>query len=880
MRSMKKNFVSIVLCTLLISTTLSFFFQIDTTTDTYQTYFTSSNTNALPLSDGQSTSWPMHRFGPDQTASTSPAPASGGIVWYKENIDPDHTTPTVSGFVYSFVTSPSKGIQRFNTDTGAEDASWFISLTSIPTYGTVTIDNDFLYFGDANHNVYCYQISTAVKLWENELDNQLTAPAMIVDNLLYIGDLAGTFYCLEATTGDIEWSYDTEGVLRGSPAIVNDKVYIGSGSKTFYCFDATPDDNNDGIVDELDTDEGLSEMGLDATYDLIWKVSGFSEVILSSPAIAQNKVLFGSGLHLWCYDAITGELVWMSTELEGNVLTSPAVANDEVYIISLYGHVYAFDIDSSSYYLQPKWDQDLGGFDGKSSVVEADGKVFVGLLNAVYCLDATNDGALLWSATTESNVRSSPVIAEGFLFIATQHELYCIGRANQAPVTPTIPSGVATGFVLTSYTFTSSTTDPDGNPIQYRFKWGDGITSTWSTPSADHQWDTAGTYEITVQAKDSYGAASQWSLPHTITISESASEYQLQLSAPDSVTEGSDFIVTVTASDTPIENAFVTFGGQSDYTNSEGMVTFSAPEVETNTDFLITAGKNGYQSVSLEILVIDTAKEKDAWIYGAVYDSSGIALEGVSICIDTSGYSNDCYTTDAAGEFVIGILSGSYIIRVSKTGYEQVNTAVNINSYEAKELAFSLEKKASTPSSQQDALEYLIDDKINTRDIGVKMTITSSSQDVQIYNEKVSIDSLQSKKDSISFQVSAPKGTDGDTIAIRLDSTALSDLSNPQLYYDGEPLTKVGFNDLLNVEDQITEALWTSVLTIDENGKTAVYVLLYTPFSEHSIMISSIVEGIGGVTALIFYMAISGIVLGVFFSPLAFNILRRRRHMK
>ena len=68
------------------------------------------------------------------------------------------------------------------------------------------------------------------------------------------------------------------------------------------------------------------------------------------------------------------------------------------------------------------------------------------------------------------------------------------------------------GKVNIDYTFTGQATDPDGDPVQYRFSWGDGATSPWTaSASSVHRWTAAKTYCVKVQAMDDNGVSSNWS---------------------------------------------------------------------------------------------------------------------------------------------------------------------------------------------------------------------------------------------------------------------------------------------------------------------------------------------------------------------------------
>jgi hypothetical protein len=96
---------------------------------------------------------------------------------------------------------------------------------------------------------------------------------------------------------------------------------------------------------------------------------------------------------------------------------------------------------------------------------------------------------------------------------------------SDPPLTPPAPSGPMHGKINKEYTFSSATTDPNGDQIYYMFDWGDGTSHLWLGPyasgesvSAVHSWSVAGTYNITVKAKDFHGVTSHWSEPLPVAI--------------------------------------------------------------------------------------------------------------------------------------------------------------------------------------------------------------------------------------------------------------------------------------------------------------------------------------------------------------------------
>lgn len=96
---------------------------------------------------------------------------------------------------------------------------------------------------------------------------------------------------------------------------------------------------------------------------------------------------------------------------------------------------------------------------------------------------------------------------------------------NTPPNTPQAPAGPDNGTTNTSYTFTATTTDPEGDDVAFKFDWGDGSQSNWtsyidsgSSTSMSHSWSAEGTYYVKAKAKDIYSVESGWSATHPITI--------------------------------------------------------------------------------------------------------------------------------------------------------------------------------------------------------------------------------------------------------------------------------------------------------------------------------------------------------------------------
>jgi hypothetical protein len=100
---------------------------------------------------------------------------------------------------------------------------------------------------------------------------------------------------------------------------------------------------------------------------------------------------------------------------------------------------------------------------------------------------------------------------------------------NQEPGKPETPTGNESGKPGEIISFKcKKTSDPDGNPISYKWDWGDGTYSFWTPSSAlgayissEHNWTEEGTYEVRVKARDVYGREGEWSDPLSVTMPRS-----------------------------------------------------------------------------------------------------------------------------------------------------------------------------------------------------------------------------------------------------------------------------------------------------------------------------------------------------------------------
>jgi hypothetical protein len=98
---------------------------------------------------------------------------------------------------------------------------------------------------------------------------------------------------------------------------------------------------------------------------------------------------------------------------------------------------------------------------------------------------------------------------------------------NNPPNKPSKPSGKTNGKAGEEYTYSASTTDPDGDQIFYKWDLGDETNNGWIGPfnsgeicEISHTWNEKGNYQIKVIAKDINNDESEWSDQLNISISK------------------------------------------------------------------------------------------------------------------------------------------------------------------------------------------------------------------------------------------------------------------------------------------------------------------------------------------------------------------------
>ncbi len=135
-------------------------------------------------------------------------------------------------------------------------------------------------------------------------------------------------------------------------------------------------------------------------------------------------------------------------------------------------------------------------------------------------------------------------------------------ETGEPPLKPSTPNGNSEGMHSKSYTYTTSTTDPNaGDQIYYKFDWGDLTPTDWigpfdsgETASTTHKWSKPGTFNVKVKAKDLAGSESSYSDVKTVIMGNTAPDEPQRPAGPTAGTVGIEYLYSTKAVDPEMDS--------------------------------------------------------------------------------------------------------------------------------------------------------------------------------------------------------------------------------------------------------------------------------------------------------------------------------------
>ena len=273
----------------------------------------------------------------------------------------------------------------------------------------------FMFRGNLQHNaVYktaAVKTNPSIK-WKFKTGGYVNSSAAIDGNSIFFGSGDGYFYCLDVNTGVLKWKYKTGGPVHSSPALFNGAVFFGSHDGNFYALNSS-----NGKPKWIFKTEGEKRFSAYGIHGNLPKDSLFIDqwdFWLSSPAIQNNTVYFGSGDgNFYALHIDDGKEKW-KFKTNGIIHSSPALAYGNVYFGGWDTYMHALNAETGAEVWKFKTGEDTAIYNQTGitgSPVIADNMLYFGCRDShVYALDAKS-GNLIWKKFNDRGwISISPVI--------------------------------------------------------------------------------------------------------------------------------------------------------------------------------------------------------------------------------------------------------------------------------------------------------------------------------------------------------------------------------------------------------------------------------------------------------------------------------------
>jgi len=306
---------------------------------------------------------------------------------------------------------------------GSRNASAAVLLYSTACFA----QTGTLFRGDLAHSgFYASKAPRSIDhvLWAFKTGGRVFSSPVVSEGVVYVGSDDHFMYAIDAATGHEIWKFQTGANVRSTPAVAGGSAYVLSLDGNLYALDA-----HSGKVQWKFASSGESRLSAPGLYGLVPSGEVMPDpwdFFLSSPAVWDGKVYFGSGdHHVYALDARTGRLVW-KFQAADVVHSSPAIVDGVLYIGCWDGGLYALNAvigrliwkfasgTDPSHFMQ--------GIPGSAAV--ANGVVVFGSRdNYIYALDSKT-GKQLWRRGNDGSwVIASPAVQNGVVYITTSDSM-------------------------------------------------------------------------------------------------------------------------------------------------------------------------------------------------------------------------------------------------------------------------------------------------------------------------------------------------------------------------------------------------------------------------------------------------------------------------
>jgi len=293
-----------------------------------------------------------------------------------------------SGDQHLYALDAKTGAQVWNAATGG-------AIVSSPA-----VADGAVYVGTTDSHVYAFDAETGALRWATPVGGyEVTSPVTVAKGLVYAGTIGGAF-AISTKTGIVKWS--TGPIIHvewAAPAVSDGIAYFGNAANELRAFDA-------------------------GTGASLWSqyLQGYGSSV-SAPATYKGSVFISDGMHLWAFDAKTGQMHWTSPEAYAPD-SGIAIADGHVYAMDVTGLLQTYDAATGAL----KW-TNTGQFRDYAVPALANGVIYLGGSSGnASTLSAydTHTGKSLWQDQSTSGF-GTPTISNGMLYIGNDNTFKAYG---------------------------------------------------------------------------------------------------------------------------------------------------------------------------------------------------------------------------------------------------------------------------------------------------------------------------------------------------------------------------------------------------------------------------------------------------------------------
>ena len=305
------------------------------------------------------------------------------------------------------------------------------------------------------------------------------------------------------------WSYggyssnNIEATINGTDTS-SDEIYLVCGHYDTVSSSPGADDDGSGTVAVLIAAYVMSQYQFNNTIKFV-TFSGEEEGLYGSRIYAQQAVAQG-----W---NIAGVL---NADMISYAITTTHGNNVDVYVNSASTWLYTYTVNVGAEY------NDYIHLTLHNAGTSSGSDHYYFWQNgysAVFYFEYEMTPYYHTSGDTIDHMNATYAVKNVKLILATLAELGEASYLSNAPAKPVL-DGPTTGVLNVQYTFSVTTTEPDGEDVYYYFDWGDGTNSGWLGPyspgtqiTEQKSWTTIATYTVQARAKDIHDVTSEWSDP-------------------------------------------------------------------------------------------------------------------------------------------------------------------------------------------------------------------------------------------------------------------------------------------------------------------------------------------------------------------------------